>query len=299
MTPPLVVFGDSLSFHGPDGPLPSDDERLWPNLASAALGGSTELVAGFGWTARDAYWALTGDPRVWTLLPKADVLVLAVGSMDTLPSPLPTYLRQGIRYLRPDRLRRLARRGYLGAQPWLARATRGRPVALPARLTVRYLNEILVSIRALRPDIPAVGVLPPVHRAHSYGFVHTARPRAVEAIRAWGARADVPLLDLAALTGEHVLGGHGNPDGMHWGWPAHRVVADELADTIRMLLKSRSHPEADRSCPSPSSPTPPRTCRRASPSGTRCGWFRCACWWMGARGWMVSTSDRPSWRRRS
>ncbi len=236
------MFGDSLSFHGPDGPHPADDARLWPNVASRAFGGTTELVAGFGWTARDAYWALTGDPRVWSLLPKADVLVLAVGSMDTLPSPLPTYLRQGLRYLRPDPLRRWARRTYLGAQPWLARATRGRPAALPAALTVRYLNQILVAIRALRPELPAVGVLPPVHRASSYGFVHTARHGAVSAIQEWGRQAGVPLLDLAALTGEHVLAGLGNPDGMHWGWEAHRVVGDALADLIRSLLPTGSHP---------------------------------------------------------
>jgi lysophospholipase L1-like esterase len=236
------MFGDSLSFHGPDGPHPADDARLWPNLASCALGGTTELVAGFGWTARDAYWALTGDPRVWSLLPKADVLVLAVGSMDTLPSPLPTYLRQGLRYLRPDPLRRWARRTYLGAQPWLARVTRGRPAALPAALTVRYLNQILVAIRALRPELPAIGVLPPVHRASSYGFVHTARHSAVAAIQAWGRLAGVPLLDLAALTGDHVLSGLGNPDGMHWGWEAHRVVGDALADMIRSLLPTGSHP---------------------------------------------------------
>ena len=232
------MFGDSLSFHGPDGPHPADDKRLWPNIASSALGGTTEFVAGFGWTARDAYWALVGDPRVWTLLPRADVLVLAVGSMDTLPSPLPTYLRQGIRYLRPDGLRRWARRTYLNAQPWLARVTRGRPAALPARLTVRYLDQILVAIRALRPELPAVGVLPPMHRAHSYGFVHTARPGATRAIRAWGERTGVPLLDLAALTGDHVLGGHGNPDGMHWGWHAHQMVGDALAEHIRALLKA-------------------------------------------------------------
>lgn len=242
MHPTVLMFGDSLSFHGPDGPHPADDPRLWPNLASAALGGTTELVAGFGWTARDAFWALGGDPRVWSLLPKADVLVLAVGSMDTLPSPLPTYLRQGIRYLRPDPLRRLARRGYLTAQPWLARLTRGRPVALPAALTVRYLDRILSSIRALRPDLPAVGVLPPVHRARSYGFVHTGRTAAADAIAGWAGRVDVPLLDLAALTGDHVLGGLGNPDGMHWGWAAHHVVGDALAEVIRTLLKSDTHP---------------------------------------------------------
>lgn len=242
MTTTVLMFGDSLSFHGPDGPHPADDARLWPNIASSALGGTTELVAGFGWTARDAYWALTGDPRVWTLLPKADVLVLAVGSMDTLPSPLPTYLRQGLRYLRPDPLRRWARRTYQDAQPWLARVTRGRPAALPASLTVRYLNQILVAIRALRPDLPAVGVLPPVHRARSYGFVHTARHGAVEAIQEWGRQAEVPLLDLAALTADHVLGGLGNPDGMHWGWDAHRIVGEALAEVIRSLLPTGSHP---------------------------------------------------------
>jgi lysophospholipase L1-like esterase len=162
--------------------------------------------------------------------------------MDTLPSPLPTYLRQGLRYLRPDGLRRWARRAYLDAQPWLARATRGRPAALPAALTVRYLDQILGSIRALRPTLPAVGVLPPVHRAPSYGFVHTAWGDATEAIRSWGADAGVPLLDLAALTSEHVLGGHGNPDGMHWGWDAHQIVGTALADTIRSLLGSDAHP---------------------------------------------------------
>jgi lysophospholipase L1-like esterase len=242
MAPTVLLFGDSLSFHGPDGPHPADDPRLWPNLASAALGGTTELVAGFGWTARDAYWSLVGDPRVWTLMPKADVLVLAVGSMDTLPSPLPTYLRQGIRYLRPDPLRRWARQTYLAAQPWLSRITRGRPAALPAALTVRYLDQILVAVRSLRPSMPAVAVLPPVHRARSYGFVHTGRPRTAEAIRAWGAKTGVPLLDLAALTGEHVLAGRGNPDGMHWGWDAHNAVGAALADTIRTLLPSGRHP---------------------------------------------------------
>jgi hypothetical protein len=228
----LLFFGDSLSFHGPDGPLPADDERLWPNIAASLLDGHTELVAGFGWTARDAYWALVGDPRVWTLMPKASVLVLGVGSMDTLPSPLPTYLRQGLRYLRPDGLRRWARERYLAVQPGLARLTGGRPVALPPAVTVRYLDLILTSIRALRPDIPAVGVLPPVHRSSLYAGVHTGRLPAVAAMTAWGARAGVPMLDLAAVVGPHVLGGHGNPDGIHWGWDGHKVVGHALAALI-------------------------------------------------------------------
>jgi lysophospholipase L1-like esterase len=241
MRPPtLLTFGDSLSFHGPDGPHPADDERIWPNLAAAALGGRAELFAGFGWTARDAFWALAGDPRVWSMLPKADVLVLAVGSMDTLPSPLPTYLREGLRYLRPDALRRVVRNGYLAAQPWLARATRGRPVALPPALTVRYLDRLLGSIRALRPDLPAVGVLPPVHRATSYGLVHTGRTEAVRALRNWGDHAGVPMLDLADLVGEHVLSGRGNPDGIHWGWEAHEWVGKAMADVVAPLLTGKA-----------------------------------------------------------
>ena len=233
----LLVFGDSLSFQGPDGPRPADDDRLWPNIAAAALGGQAELFARSGWTARDAFWALTSDPRLWTQLPKADVLVLAVGSMDTLPSPLPTYLREGLRYLRPDPLRRWVRDRYVAAQPWLAKATNGRPVALPPALTVHYLERILSSIRVLRPDLPAVGVLPPPHRASSYGYVHTGRPSATAAIRAWGEHAEVPLLDLTALVGDHVRSGRGNPDGMHWGWEAHELVGKALADTAGALLR--------------------------------------------------------------
>jgi lysophospholipase L1-like esterase len=232
----LLVFGDSLSFHGPDGPHPADDERLWVNRAAVELGGHAELFAGFGWTARDAFWALAGNPRVWTQLPKADVLVLAVGSMDTMPSPLPTYLREGLRYLRPEPLRRWVRDRYLTAQPWLVKATRGRPVALPPTLTVRYLDRVVSAIRALRPDLPAVGVLPPVHRASSYGYVHTGRRSGAAAIQAWGDRAGVPLLDLAALVGDHVLAGRGNPDGIHWGWEAHELVGKALANEVGALL---------------------------------------------------------------
>ncbi len=235
----LLFFGDSLSFHGPDGPMPADDSRLWPNVAASLLDGHTELVAGFGWTARDAYWSLVGDPRVWTLLPKADVLVLGVGSMDTLPSPLPTYLRQGLRYLRPDGLRRWARDQYKAAQPWLSRVTGGRPVALPPALTVRYLDLVLTSIRALRPELPAVAVLPPVHRAPSYAGVHTGRVPGTAAIRAWGEQARVPLLDLADLVGDHVLGGHGNIDGMHWGWDGHKIVGHALAALVEQTIRAK------------------------------------------------------------
>jgi hypothetical protein len=182
---------------------------------------------------------MTRDPRVWALLPEVDVLVLAVGSMDTLPSPLPTYLREGLRYLRPDGLRRWGRTAYLAAQPYLARALGGRPVALPPRLTVRYLGDCLRAVRTLRPGLPAVGILPAVHRAAAYGFVHTGHRPAVAAVRRWGRAAGVPLLDLPALVGEHVFAGSGNPDGMHWGWDAHAEVGSALAALVQQRYGAR------------------------------------------------------------
>jgi lysophospholipase L1-like esterase len=240
VSPHLLVFGDSLSFHGPDGAHAADDERLWPNVAAAQLGGTADLVAGLGWTARDAWWSMIGDPRVWADLHRADAVVLAVGSMDTLPSPLPTYLRTGLRYLRPDRLRRAMRKAYLALQPRLAVALRGRPTVLPARLTVRYLDTAVGALRILREDMPIIGVLPPVHRAASYGFVHTGRDPAAAAVASWARRVNVPLVDLAAVVGEHVLSGRGNPDGMHWGWEGHELVGVAMAKKLGPLLAGRS-----------------------------------------------------------
>jgi hypothetical protein len=222
--------------------MPADDPRLWPNIAAGQLGGIAHLFAGFGWTARDAWWALTGDPNIWSLLPKIDALVLGVGSMDTLPSPLPTYLRTGLRYLRPDRLRRAARTAYLAAQPVLSRALGGHPVALPPALSARYLRETVNGVRALRPDLPAIAILPATHRAASYGSVHTGHGPARAAIRDWGERDKIPLLDLTELTRDHVFAGLGNPDGMHWGWAAHQAVGDALAATLTTLGVSAGRP---------------------------------------------------------
>ena len=162
---------------------------------------------GAGWTARDAWWALAGDPNVWASLPKIDALVLAVGSMDTLPSPLPTYLRTGLRYLRPDRsapagpgtaTRRPSRR-------W-PRLLGGHPVALPPALTVRYLDDT--------PERDPRAAPRPARRRHPAGHPPRRRPTATctPASRpprprsGRGAlRRDVPLLDLAALTRDHVF----------------------------------------------------------------------------------------------
>lgn len=239
--PLLLVLGDSLSFHGPHRAEPADEPRLWPNVAAAALGGRAELVAGIGWTARHAWHALIHDPRVWSLMPRVDALVFGVGGMDTLPSPLPTAVRELIPTLRPDGLRRAVRAGYARAQPRLARAFArvlpgGGPVALPPHLTVRHLEQCREAVLTIRPGIPVLATLPSVHRAAVYGQVHPGRAAAERALRAWAAPAGVALLDLRSLVGEHVLAGDGNPDGMHWGWSAHADVGRACADVLRPLL---------------------------------------------------------------
>lgn len=238
----VLVLADSLAFHGPDRPEPASEPRLWPNVAASVFGGDVELFAGFGWTARDAWWAVTGDPRLWSVLPSLDAVVLAVGSMDSLPSPLPTYLRVGLRYLRPDPLRRRVRGAYLAAQPRLARTlavlTGGRPTVLPPHLTVRYLQRCLDAVRFVRPGVPVVGVLPVGHRAAGYGYVHSGRPRTAAAVSAWAGAAGVPLVDLAELVTPFLEAGDTNPDGMHWGWAAHDAVGRAVGNAVGRAVAS-------------------------------------------------------------
>jgi hypothetical protein len=229
--PVLLVIADSLSYFGPKGGLPADHPRIWPNLVAAELDWDVELVARIGWTCRDAYWALIGDPRVWAAVPRAGAVVFAVGGMDTLPSPLPTALRELIRYVRPPALRRVVRATYNWLQPKLSKL--GRPVALPPKVSVDYLEQSRTALAQLRPGLPVVAVLPSVHDCAAYGRVHSGRPRAVEALRAWSGRTSVPLVDLGEAVRDNIFSGEANPDGIHWGWDGHTAVANAMVKTLQ------------------------------------------------------------------
>ena len=113
----LLIFADSLAYYGPTGGLPADDPRIWPDIVAGQLGWELELIGRIGWTCRDIWWAATQDPRAWAALPRAGAVIFATGGMDSLPSPLPTALRELIRYVRPPWLRRWAREGYGWIQP--------------------------------------------------------------------------------------------------------------------------------------------------------------------------------------
>jgi len=237
----VLVVADSLAFYGPDRGELLTDPRLYPNVMAAALSAPdapvrADVVARIGWTARDAWWALTRDPLVYSvLLPRASAVVLAVGNMDYLPTAVPTWLREGIRFVRPAPLRRGVRAAYQRVQPRAAGVTPWR--ALPQRLTDQYLSQCLGGVRYYHPGVPVVGVLPPPHRAPSYGEAPRGHGRAVAAARAWGRRERVPMVDLSALVGPHLAAGRANRDGMHFGWESHAAVGAALAAAIRVAWR--------------------------------------------------------------
>lgn len=230
--PTLLVFADSLSYFGPTGGLPSDDPRIWPNIVADHLGWELELIGRIGWTCRDVWWAATQDPRSWAALPRAGAVIFATSGMDSLPSPLPTALRESIRYIRPPWLRRWARDGYGWVQPRLSPIARA---ALPPQVSVEYLEMTRGAIDFNRPGIPVVASLPSVHIADTYGKSHHGREPTVRAITAWAGEHDIPLVDLKAAVADEVLSGRANPDGIHWNFEAHRAVAELM---IKALLEA-------------------------------------------------------------
>nr|WP_296772182.1 diglucosylglycerate octanoyltransferase [Rhodococcus sp. (in: high G+C Gram-positive bacteria)] len=236
--PVLLVIADSLSYYGPEGGLPVDDPRIWPNIVAAELGWTVELVARIGWTSRDAWWALTQDPRVWAVIPKAGAVVFGVGGMDSLPSPLPTALREQIRYIRPPVARRAFRAAYQWVQPKLSHL--GWPVALPPKLSVDYLEQSRAALAYVRPELPIIGTLPSVHRCAAYGNVHSGRPAAEKALRQWSSDTGVPLVDLADAVRENIFSDNANPDGIHWGWDAHIAVAAKMLVELRSIAAAES-----------------------------------------------------------
>lgn len=174
-------------------------------------------------------------------MPTAAVVVLAVGGMDSLPSPMPTALREQIRYLRPNVLRKAVRTGYQWLQPRASRL--GWPVALPPSITVEYLEKIRGALAHLRPDLPIVVCLPSTHRSDYYGRVHSGRIPTATAMTRWARSHDLPIVDFYPPTAAAFddPGVEMNADGIHWGFDAHRSVADAVASAVAAALQ-RQHP---------------------------------------------------------
>ncbi len=234
MTRHLLVLADSLAFHGPvDAQAPTHPD-LYPNVCARALGTDVkvDLVARFGWTARDAWWALTRDPMAFGVyVHRADFLVLGVGGMDQLPAAVPTWLRDSIPYVRPGSLRRWVRRTYRLAAPKVIAASGGRMRQLPQLGTDRYLTRIVTAVRHYRPGIPIALVGPSTHAAPSYPS-HRHHQRAVSAGREWSRASGVEFVDVDDWVAPSLAAGTGNPDGLHWAWSVHASLGSALATAL-------------------------------------------------------------------
>ncbi|RPA12862.1 diglucosylglycerate octanoyltransferase [Gordonia sp. OPL2] len=241
----ILVLSDSLAYYGPGGGLPAGDPRIWPTIVGDRCRREVRLFGRIGWTSRDVWWALTQDPNIWAAVPSADVVVLAFGGMDSLPSPLPTALREQIRYVRPNRLRQVVRDGYQWLQPRLSRT--GWPTALPPRITVEYLEKIRDALTQLRPELPIVVCLPPTHNSPYYGRVHSGRIPTTAAMMRWADDHDLPTADFYPATRDAFRAPEAamNPDGIHWGWDCHRAVADVVVSALEPMLPPVVVPAAD------------------------------------------------------
>jgi len=206
-------------------------------VCAKALDAEVDLVAREGWTARDAWWALTKDPVAYGVyLPRADYLVLGVGGMDQLPASVPTWLRDSLPYARPGGLRRRLRRLYREATPPIIKATGGRLRQLPQHATDRYLTRIVQASRVLRPGLPIALLAPTIYRSRYYpaGRQHD---NALRAALDLGRELDVAVVDPSPWVAPGLADGSANPDGLHWSWVAHASVGQALADAIGSLSR--------------------------------------------------------------
>ncbi|MGI9197513.1 MAG: diglucosylglycerate octanoyltransferase [Candidatus Nanopelagicales bacterium] len=228
--PHLLVIADSLAFHGPERSERPSDPRLYPQVAGRLLGFEVDLVARQGWTARDGWWALTKDPVVWgEYLQRADGLLIGVGGMDQLPTPVPTWLRESIPYIRQGRVRRAARDAVRSSTPPLVRAVGGPFRTLPQAATDRYLTRIVQGVRTMRPGLPIALLGPPPWTGQYYPSTRN-HASALAAARAWAAREGVAYVDIEPIVSPRLAAC--NPDGMHWSWEVHSLVGEAVARTL-------------------------------------------------------------------
>lgn len=234
----VLLLGDSLSFQGPEGIVSPDDPRLYPQVCARVVSERLsrpviiDAAAREGWTARDAWWALTKEPRVFAqCLPQADVVIVGVGGMDQLPAIMPTLLRDSIPYLRPGALRRRVRRAYRSMAPALVGFSGGLMRQLPQDATDRYLTRIVQAVRAFRGDIPILAMTPAPYGGSIYPsqkFHQGAR----RAMVAWGISHHVAVVDIESAVVAGLKLGVNNPDGLHWGWSTHEAVGAALAERL-------------------------------------------------------------------
>lgn len=242
----LVVLGDSLTWHGPQGPLPVADERLYPNRIAAHLREATGapweavVVARAGWGMRELWHAITKDVHLQQqVLVGAAAVVLGAGSVDTLPVGVPRGLLAGLPYVRPTPLRRRLRRTVERHHAGLVRATGERLRYTPISVYRHGWRKSVEAIRLFSSGAPLVGILPTYHRGPYYAASLRHHPQVRRVTIALAAELQVPLVDLKALLDPHV--DNLNPDGLHWPFEMHADVGSAFAATLVSQLDAAQH----------------------------------------------------------
>jgi hypothetical protein len=151
--------------------------------------------------------------------------------MDALPAAIPTYLRQGISYIRPGWVRRRVRAAYLQWSPRIIAASGGPMRQLPQRATDHYLGRIVQAVRTWYPDLRIVVLTPSPHRATLYPTQRFYRS-SVAATHLWARSHELSVVDIGAAVQRGLDEGRGNPDGMHWGWQTHEEIGGMVAQAL-------------------------------------------------------------------
>ena len=234
----VAVIGDSTSFTDATGPLPPVAEVLWPNVMARELRTRTErdvhvtVCARPGVDALGAWQTLTKDRHVmFDVVGPADVVIVAIGSLDHAPAGLPPVLDAVVPHLRPAGLRRRVRSAIARTHPLVVRVRGARGLRTPAAEFSRRYGQVLDQARGLTMGRAACVALGPTsHRARHHGGAH---PRQEESERRQLALAEahgyrtVPVWGLVEPFADRL-----NADGVHWPAEAHAAVGRATAIAV-------------------------------------------------------------------
>jgi diglucosylglycerate octanoyltransferase len=233
----LVVLADSLSFHGPTGPVPLAEPRLYPNVLAGLLADGTgdawraDVVARAGWGVRELWYALQRDVHLQQqVLLGADAVVLGVGSSDSLSVGVPRPAMAVLPFVRPVGLRRALRRAVDRHHGRLVRLTGARIRHTPVSVYAHCWAKCADALALFAPQAARCAVLPASHAAAFYAHAHPFRGEVAALTRRLAAARDLPLVDLDALVRPHL--GRMNVDGVHWSYPVHGAVAAAMASAL-------------------------------------------------------------------
>ena len=241
----VAVIGDSTSFTDATGPLPPGADVLWPNVMARELATRIDReVAVTVWArpgvdALVAWQALTKDRHVmFDVVGPADVVVVAIGSLDHAPAGLPPVLDTIVPHLRPAGLRRRFRSAVRTLHPHVVRLRGARGLRTPAPVFARRYGQVLDQARGLTMDrAVCVALGPTSHRARHHGGVHPRREeserRQLAIAVAHGYRT-VPVWEHVAPFADRL-----NVDGVHWPAEAHDAVGHAAAAAIAEGLSPR------------------------------------------------------------